>query len=35
MHNKEAFVKINDLYGQLLTVTKDAEEKINKTQNKK
>lgn len=25
---KEAFVKINDLYGQLLTVTKDAEEKM-------
>jgi len=35
IHNKEAFVKINDLYGQLLTVTKDAEEQINKTKNKK
>lgn len=25
---KESFVKVNDLFGQLLTVTKDAEEKM-------
>jgi len=25
---KQAFVKVNDLFGQLLTITKDAEDKM-------
>jgi hypothetical protein len=29
--NKKAFVKINDLFGQLLTITKDAEDKMKNT----
>jgi len=28
---KKAFIKINDLYGQLLTVSKDAENKMNES----
>jgi len=29
---KETFVKINDLYGQLLTVSKDAEDEMKKNE---
>ena len=31
LFGKEIFVKINDLYGQLLTVSKDAEDEMKKT----
>jgi hypothetical protein len=29
--NNKVFVKINDLFGQLLTITKDAEDKMKNT----